>query len=236
MYSGSSLPIIRLLHSKSLCRSSLRHAEHLGDHLQRELGGDVDDEVALAALDHVVEDLGCVSSRMCGSSCADLARREAAVDELAVPRVLRRVHREHHQPLLLDLLGRRLVDRDAGPLARVVGPVRADGPDVGVLGDAPVRREQIPARVEVHRGLAPEELELVEGDALDERVEVRQVDVGERQVGGGGHVSASWGRGPPDLKHVTISPAAGPAMAGGDEPPTPDRGARSLGGTPCTIS
>ena len=35
----------------------LRHAEHLGDHLQRELGRDVDDEVAAALLDHLVDDL-----------------------------------------------------------------------------------------------------------------------------------------------------------------------------------
>ena len=34
----------------------LRHAEHLGDHLERELGRDVDDEVGLALLDHLVED------------------------------------------------------------------------------------------------------------------------------------------------------------------------------------
>ena len=68
MYSGSSEPIIRLLHSKILWRSSLRHADQLGDHLERQLGRDVDDEVALA-LGHAPR-RGCssVSSRMCGSS------------------------------------------------------------------------------------------------------------------------------------------------------------------------
>ena len=34
----------------------LGHAHHLGDGLQRQLGGDVDDEVALALLDDVVDD------------------------------------------------------------------------------------------------------------------------------------------------------------------------------------
>ena len=35
----------------------MRNAEHLGDDLQRHLGRDVDDVVAAALLDHLVEDL-----------------------------------------------------------------------------------------------------------------------------------------------------------------------------------
>ena len=43
-------------HSKSLWRSSCGHAHHLGDDLERQLGRDVDDEVALAALGDAVDD------------------------------------------------------------------------------------------------------------------------------------------------------------------------------------
>ena len=81
----------------------LRDAEHLGDHLERELGGDVDHEVGLALLDHLVEDaVGLLADAV--FERADLAGRETAVDELAVARVLGRVHREHEVAALLELV------------------------------------------------------------------------------------------------------------------------------------
>ena len=53
----------------------LGHAHHLGDHLERQLGGDVDDEVALAALGDVVDDRRARCSRM---SLVELRRSCAA--------------------------------------------------------------------------------------------------------------------------------------------------------------
>ena len=72
-----------------------RHADELGDHLEGQLGGDVDDEVALALRRAPRRGCWSVSSRMCGSSWPIIRGREAAVDELAVPGVVRRVHEEH---------------------------------------------------------------------------------------------------------------------------------------------
>ena len=48
MYSGSPAPTMRLVQSNSLRRSSCGHAHDLGDGLQRQLGGDVLDEVGRA--------------------------------------------------------------------------------------------------------------------------------------------------------------------------------------------
>ena len=130
----------------------LRDADHLGDHLERQLGRDVDDEVALARLDHVVEDLvgELADVRL---DHAHLAGREAAVHELAVARVLGRVHREHEVAALLELvvLGPALELHDAAAL--LVGgerrAVAADGDDVGVLRDHPEART-VGLGVEVH--------------------------------------------------------------------------------------
>ena len=55
-YSGSSAPIMRFDQSKSLKRSSLGTPEQLGDDLERQLRGHVDDEVAVALGDGLVDD------------------------------------------------------------------------------------------------------------------------------------------------------------------------------------
>ena len=74
----------------------LRDAHDLGDRLERELGREVDDEVARAALDHVVDDQrGAVAQVLLEQP--DHARREALAHEPAVARVLRRIGVEHHQ-------------------------------------------------------------------------------------------------------------------------------------------
>ena len=80
----------------------LRDAHEVGDHLERELGRDVDDEVALAALGHPVDDVGGALAHR-RLELADHPRREALVDEPAVAGVQRRVHVEHEQPLLLEV-------------------------------------------------------------------------------------------------------------------------------------
>ena len=159
----------------------LRNTDHLGDHLERHLGGDVDDEVALAGLDHVVEDLvgELADVRL---DHAHLAGREAAVHELAVARVLGRVHREHEVAALLELvvLGPALELHDAAALlvGGVRGAVAADRDDVGVLGDHP---EAGPAGlgVEVHGRFVAQVREPLVRDALGEPVPVEQVDVAQ---------------------------------------------------------
>ena len=102
-----------------------RHAEHLGDHLQRQLGGDVDDEVAIALFERRVEDLRHHLADV-RAERVDHARRESAVDQRAVARVIGRVHREHHAAL------RGQVGRGLGVLERDHAAARL----LGGIGDA----------------------------------------------------------------------------------------------------
>ncbi len=76
----------------------VRHAQHLRDHLQRKLGRDVGHEIAIALFERPLEDLVTIS-RMCVLQRVDHARREAAIHQRAVARVVGRVHREHHATL-----------------------------------------------------------------------------------------------------------------------------------------
>ena len=120
----------------------LRHAEHLRDDLQRHLGRDVDDVVAAALFDDLVDDLRgeLADVRL---EHAHLAGREAAVDELAVARVLGRVHREHEVSPLLEVVHLRLFEHDHAAallVGREGGAVATDGDDVVVLGDHPEPR------------------------------------------------------------------------------------------------
>ena len=68
MYSGSSLADHPVAPLEELVPVLLRHAEHLGDHLERQLGGDVDDEVGLALGRSPRRGCRSVSSRMWVSS------------------------------------------------------------------------------------------------------------------------------------------------------------------------
>ncbi len=143
MYSGSSLPIIRLLHSKSLCRSACGTPSISAITWSGSSAATSTTKSDLALLDHLVEDaVGLLADAVFERT--DLAGREAAVDELAVARVLGRVHREHEVAALLEvrLLG-RLLEHDhaaARLVGRVGAAVAADGDDVGVLGDDPEAR------------------------------------------------------------------------------------------------
>jgi hypothetical protein len=81
-----------------------RNAEQLRDHIRRECARDVVDEIALAPLDHVVDDL----ARHVGHvvvQLGDLTGCEALADERAQLRVARRVHCQHHQLELELVLG-----------------------------------------------------------------------------------------------------------------------------------
>ena len=102
---------------------------------------------------------------------AHLARREAAVDELAVARVLGRVHREHEVAALLEVVHLRLLEHDHAA-ALLVGRVRravaADGDDVVVLGDDP-EAGTVGLGVLVDGRFAPQVGEPLVRDALRER-------------------------------------------------------------------
>ena len=117
----------------------LGHAEQLGDDLERELGRDLGDEVGLALLDHLVDDGvgGAVDALL---EIAHHAGSEPLVDEAPVAGVQRRVHVEHHQALLGDLVRVHLEGHGAlgGGAEALVVPVHGD--TVLVAGDDPEPR------------------------------------------------------------------------------------------------
>ena len=155
-----------------------RDAEHLRDHLQRHLGRDVDDVVAAALLDDLVEDLAreLADVRL---EHAHLARREAAVDELAVARVLGRVHREHEVALTREVRRavRQLLEHDDAAallVGRVGRAVAADRHDVVVLGDDP-EAGTVGLGVLVDRRVVPQVGEPLVGNTLRETVAVEEL-------------------------------------------------------------
>ena len=88
------------------------HADQFGDDLEGQLGCDVDHEVDVALGDGLVDDVaGEVADVL--FEHADHARREPAVHQLAVPRVLGRVHHQHElRPGLLELGRLALLEPD----------------------------------------------------------------------------------------------------------------------------
>src|SRR5581483_390988 len=113
---------------------------------------------------------------------ADHPRREALVHEEPQLRVTRRIHRQHHQALLLQLRLVDLVERDA-ELARVLLPFVAELADVVAPGDAPevAHLRTVDLGMEVDGRFPPQQVELIVRYAVDERVEVGEVDVGKRE-------------------------------------------------------
>jgi len=114
------------------------NAEQLGDHLERKFSRDIGHEVAGAllkrALDNGDRDFADVRRER-----VDHARRESAVDERAVSRVVRRVHRKHHAATALEIVQRRIVLERHDATARLLGGVRCsiavDFDDVDVARD-----------------------------------------------------------------------------------------------------
>jgi hypothetical protein len=105
----------------------------------------------------------------------DHAGGEALIDEAAVARVQRRVHRHHHQPLLFELVLGRLPQERAlaigGKALRVTVHrdavlVAGDGPEPGTVG----------LLVPVRRGVAAQVGEPLVGHTGDEVAGVGQID------------------------------------------------------------
>ena len=114
----------------------LGDAEQLGDDEQRELGRDLLDEVGRAALAHGVDDAVGVPDDLLLEVPHHLGR-EALVDQAPVARVHGRVHVDHHQLLLGQLVVVHLVEERAPPGRGEVLPVPVDVDAVVVAGDGP---------------------------------------------------------------------------------------------------
>ena len=135
-YSGSSAPIIRLDQSKTRWRSSWGTPIRSAMTWSGQLGGDLLDEVGRSLLAHGVED-GVGGGHHLGLEVPDHPRGEPLVDQAPVAGVHRRVHVDHHHPLLLEELLVEVVEqgRPAGRGEVLVVPVDPDA--VVEAGDRP---------------------------------------------------------------------------------------------------
>ncbi len=155
-----------------------RHAEHLGDHGDRDLGRDVAHEVAVGHARRFVQDF-TRHARDLVVHGADGARREPVARHLAVPSVVGRVHVE--QVPRRPFLGRRQILREhrhPGLVQEELG-LLADPDDVGVLGDRPERID-VRALVPEHRIVIPHP------GPFGVWIPVLLVVLGRREIEGGG--------------------------------------------------
>jgi hypothetical protein len=114
-----------------------RDAEEFGDHERGQLAGDVGHEVALAPLDHGVDDRG--GERLDAVTQPDRRPgREAPVDEAPVAGVPGRVHGQHHLVIAEDVTD-GIRDHDRRHRREGLG-VAADRLHVLVAGDRPESR------------------------------------------------------------------------------------------------
>ncbi len=72
-----------------------RHADELGDDVEGKLGCDIDHEVAIVLRERFVEDVVGELTDV-GLELPDHPGREAAIDQLAIPSVIRGIHHQHH--------------------------------------------------------------------------------------------------------------------------------------------
>ncbi len=121
-----------------------RDPQELGDHPERQLGRQVGDEVGFASLDDPVDDLvgRLVDARL---EVAHHARREALVHEPPVTSRQRRVHVQHHQVLLGDLLFGELEGHGAAQGRGEPLVVTIDRDALRIGGDRPEARPAGPA-------------------------------------------------------------------------------------------
>ena len=134
-------------------------ADHLADDLHGHLGGDLLDELRLALLAHVVDDLGGAPLDVL-DELRDHPRREALRHQPPVAEVLGRVHHEDREAEA----GQRLLvgggDERAAQLRAEGGAVVAHRLHVVVLGERP-EAGVVHLGVEVHRRLVAQPVELV---------------------------------------------------------------------------
>ena len=142
------------------------------------------DEVGLTRLDHLVDDGvgGAVDALL---EVAHHAGGEALVDQAPVAGVEGRVHVEHHQALLGDLVGAHLEGHGAlgGGAEALVVPV--DGDAVLVAGDGP-EAGTAGLVLPVHGVVAAQVGQTGVGDARHIGPGVREVDRGDVRQGAHG--------------------------------------------------
>jgi hypothetical protein len=156
----------------------LRHAHQVGDDLQGELGRDLLDEVSRSGLAHAVDDRVGGGDHP-GFEVPDHPRGETLVDQTPVAGVHRRVHVEHHHPLLGQALFVHVGEQGCRPVGREVFVVAIDRDAVVVAGHRPEPLgESFGVRMPLDRGLTAEVGEPLVGDTIDEVGRVTQVDVG----------------------------------------------------------
>ena len=129
-------------------RPPRRHAEDPAQHLDRELLGDLLDEVELALGQRVVED-AAASARRSRSSYAATARGVKPLFTIARRRVCSRRVGVQHRLAGLDLVGVEVLERGGAGLRRERPPVLEHRDDVVVAGDAPEALPVLPV-VPVH--------------------------------------------------------------------------------------
>jgi hypothetical protein len=146
----------------------LLEAQEVGDHQQRQPGGQVPDRVARTGLGDLVDDATAqAGDRLL--QLADAPWREAPVDQRAPSLVVGVVHRDHHRQ-------RRAVGPRRPPAGEGLG-VLLDGEHVLVAGDAP----HLAVLVPVHRRLPAHPGPVVEGlRGVPAAVEEVQVPVHRR--------------------------------------------------------
>ena len=156
----------------------LRDAEDLGEHLHRDLGRDLRDEVELLLLQRAVEHaVGDLAHRLLPH--LDRARGEPPRDQPAQLVVARRVHVDHRLARL-ELLRVEVLERGPADLRRVDVDVAVDLADVGVAGDR-VEARAVRLGVEEHRRLVAQRAEPLVRHRLEEGVVVGEVDRVERR-------------------------------------------------------
>jgi hypothetical protein len=111
-----------------------RDPEHLGDDVRREQARDILDQVELVPVSNAVSDVGGQPFDP-GAHSARSAAQEPGRDKLAVQRVPRRIHRQHHR--VVAKIGRAAVIDHDGRAGGEKRGIPADSLDVLVPGHCP---------------------------------------------------------------------------------------------------
>ena len=158
------------------------NAQQLGDDLERKFSRDIGHEVASALLERALDN-GDRDFADVRRERVDHARGEPAVDERAVSRVVRRVHRKHHAAAALEIVHRRIVLEGHDATARLLGGVRCsiavDFDDVVVARDYPESRAVVTLGMTVNRRMLAQVGEPFVRYAGDEAIEIEQIDLAE---------------------------------------------------------
>ena len=161
----------------------LGDTEEDADHLHRQLGRQVDEEVERDPVFDPTDERAGAAPQL-GLDPGDHAGGEAGAHESPDPRVARVVHHVEHDTCNLEILQERpAVPARTAALRRVRARVAQHGQRLGVGGHRPeplAVRRVLGRLVPPHRRLASVDLEESVREAVREVVKVGEVDVGER--------------------------------------------------------